>query len=64
MISFTSSKSNKFKQKMNELDSKIRELETLASLDDSVQTKQELFALKAQYEELSTLKAEDSLIRL
>lgn len=49
---------------MNDLDSKIRELERVAILDNSNQTKQELLALKAEYEELSTLKDEDSLIRL
>ena len=64
MISFTSSKFNKFKQKMHELDSKISRLERVSSIDNSVETKQELFALKAEYEELSTLKAENSLIRL
>lgn len=64
MISFTSSKFNKFKHRMNDLDSKIRKLEETAHLDNSNQTKQELLALKAEYEELSTLKAEDSLIRL
>lgn len=62
MIIFTSSKFNIFKQKTNELDSKIRELERVAIHDNSIQTKQEILALKAEYEELSTLKAEGSLI--
>lgn len=53
MISFTSSKFNKFKQTMNELDSKIRELERDVIIDDSTQIKQELLTLKAKYEDLS-----------
>lgn len=48
---------------MNVLDSKISQLEREAFLD-SLKTKQELMLLKAQYEELSTSKAENSLIRL
>ena len=64
MISFTSSKFNKFKQTMNELDTKIREVEREVIIDDSTQNKQELLTLKAKYEELSVLKAEDGLIRL
>lgn len=64
MISYTSSKSNKFRQQMKELESKIKDLESAASLDNSTQTKQELMALKAEYEGLSTIKAENSLLRL
>uniref|UniRef100_A0A669E357 Reverse transcriptase domain-containing protein n=1 Tax=Oreochromis niloticus TaxID=8128 RepID=A0A669E357_ORENI len=64
MISFTSSKFNKFKQTMNELNNKIRELEREVTIDDSTQKKLELLTLKAKYEELSMLKAEDGLIRL
>lgn len=43
---------------MNVLDSKISQLEREAFLD-SLKTKQELMLLKAQYEELSTSKAEN-----
>lgn len=64
IISFTSSKFNKFKQSMNEIDSKIRELEREVSIDESTQKKQELLTLKAKYEELSLLKAEDAIVRL
>ncbi len=64
IISYTSSKTNKLKLKMKELDHKIRQLEREAFLDDSTKIKQELMSLKAQYEELSTSKAENSLIRL
>lgn len=64
IISYTSSKTNKLKLKMNELDHKIRQLEREAFLDGSTKIKQELKLLKAQYEEISTLKAENSLIRL
>lgn len=64
IISYTSSKTNKLKLKMNELDHKIRQLERETILDSSTKIKQELTVLKAQYEELSTLKAENSLIRL
>ncbi len=52
MISFTSSKSIR------------KKLERVACIDDSTQMKQELLTLKAEYEELSLHKAEDSLIRL
>lgn len=62
MTSITSSKFNKFKQTMNELDSKITELEREVFIDDSTQKKQELLTLKAKYKELSLLKAEDGLI--
>jgi len=49
---------------MKELDYKIRELEKVAIRDNSSQTKQELLTLKSEHEELSLLKAKDSLIRL
>ena len=49
---------------MNELDTEIRELERAVCLDNSVPTKQKLLALRAEYEELSTQNAEDSLLRL
>lgn len=61
IISYTSSKTNKLKLKMNELDHKIRQLEREAFLDNSTKIKQELKLLKAQYEEISTSKAENSL---
>lgn len=64
IISYTSSKTNKFKLKMKELDQKIGRLERESLLDNSPNIKQDLKILKAQYEELSTLKAENSLIRL
>lgn len=64
MISFTCSKFNKFKQKMAELDSEIRKLEREVDLDNSAATKQKLLALKAEYEVLSTQKAEGGLLRL
>ncbi len=64
MIGYTSSKSNKFKQKMINLDTEIRDLERLINIDKSVQNKQKLLALKAEYEHLSTLKAENSILRL
>lgn len=62
MTIITSSKFNKFKQTMNELDSKITELEREVFIGDSTQKKQELLTLKAKYKELSLLKAEDGLI--
>lgn len=49
---------------MSELDNKIKEIEEEVALDDSPQKKQELLTLKAKYEELSLVKAEDGLIRL
>lgn len=64
IISYTSSKTNKLKLKMNQLDHKIRQLEREIFLDSSTKAKQELRLLKAQYEELSTSKAENSLIWL
>lgn len=63
IISYTSSKTNKLKLQMNELDHRIRRLEREAYLDDSVKIQQELTSLKAQYEELSTTKTEISLIQ-
>jgi len=48
---------------MNELDRKIGQLERETFLDASTKAKQELMLLKAQYEELSTLKAGNSLIQ-
>lgn len=56
MISFTSSKFNKTENERIGLNN----LERDASFDKSVQINQELFALNAGYEELSTLKAENS----
>lgn len=41
-----------------------KELEREVMIDDSLKRKQELLTLKAKYEELSLLKAEDGLIRL
>lgn len=64
IIYYTSSKTNKLKLKMNELDHKIRQLEREIFLDGSTKAKQELQLLKAQYEELSTSKAGNSLIWL
>lgn len=64
MISYTSSKSNKDKQKLLDLDAEIRELEKIITIDKSVQLEQKLLALKAEYEELFTLKAESSILRL
>lgn len=64
IISYTSSKTNKLKLQMNELDHRIRRLEREAYLDDSVKIQQELTSLKAQYEELSTKKTENSLIKV
>ncbi len=64
MIGYTSSRSNKFKQKMVNLDTEIRYLERLINIDKSVQNKQKLLALKAEYEHLSTLKAGNSILRL
>lgn len=49
---------------MNEPDHKVRQLERETFLDGSTKVKQESRILKAQYEELSTSKAENSLIRL
>ncbi len=56
MIGYTSSRSNKFKQKMINLDTEIRGLERLINIDKSMQNKQKSLALKAEYEHLSTLK--------
>lgn len=64
MISYTSSKFNKDKQRLLELDAEIRDLEKIIDIDKSVQNKQKLLALKVEYEELSTLKAENSILRL
>lgn len=64
IISYTSSKTNKLKLKMNELDHKIRQLERETFSDGSTKQKQELTLFKALYEELSTSKAENSLIWL
>lgn len=64
IISYTSSKTNKLKLQIKELDHRIRHLEREAYLDDSVKIQQELTSLKAQYEELSTTKTENSLIQL
>ena len=47
MISFTGSKFNTSKQKMNELDTEIGEVERAVCLDNSVPTKQNLLALRA-----------------
>ena len=49
---------------MAELDSEIRKLEREVDLDNSAATKQKILALKAEYEVLSTQKAEGSLLRL
>lgn len=64
MISYTSSKFNKFKQKMINLDAEIRDLEKVIKIDNSKKLKQKLLALKAEYEELSSLKAENSILKL
>lgn len=62
LISYTSSKCNKFKQKIIKLDAEIRDLEEIVNIDHSKGIKQKLLALKAEYEELSTLKAENSIL--
>lgn len=49
---------------MSELNDKIKELGGEVIIYDSPQKKQELMTLKAKYEELSLLKAEEGLIRL
>lgn len=64
MISYTSSKFNKFKQKMINMDAEIRDLEKVIKIDNSKKLKQKLLALKAEYEELSSLKAENSILKL
>lgn len=49
MIGYTSSTFNKFKQKMINLDTEIRDLEKLINIDKSKQIKRKLLALKAEY---------------
>lgn len=64
IISYTSSKTNKIKLEMQELDKKIQELEREVYADQSKALTQELLTLRAKYNALSTTKAESSLIRL
>ena len=49
---------------MMELNDKIKELEGEVIIDDLPQKRQELMTLKAKYEELSLLKAEDLKLKV